>query len=393
MKCFQYTHPTRPSPRICTALIATGLLLLAGACTVTDNNPTGAAYLDRTIPAVEPGDPYYVSDSEQIETESPSNAASLFLYAYTGETGENRTVSTILFPPMADSLALDSVKFVLHQSETNSEQGAFSVSIREWNQDWQDAVNAGEDFPDGLIPEVVTELGISEDSLGYNVYTVDLDPGRIQAWQDTAGFVLMIDEMDRNAYARFYSNQNTDDLKPRLDLYMEGDTTVTETVFPVSDTYYVRKPDPMRPDLLFLDNGAQDRFRLQFDLSGIAEDATINLARLILYADTTVSEPVPSEYFNVNVYRLTEAYTDTLAYASSGYSSGTLDSGESSVGIVVTSIVQGWTSGTYENFGFLFRGGSEGLTMDRRGFYVQIQDSTRMPRLEVYTTQSLNTRY
>lgn len=379
--------------KILLSITLSGVFMSFWGCTIMDNNPTGAAYLNRIIPSVNEADPLYMTESESVFTESPNNSSSFYLYAYTGESLQDRAQSTILFPPLADSLEIDSVKFYLYQSESNIESGLFSVSVYKWNQEWQDAMDNGEDFPDGLIPELIATLDITEDSLGYSSYSFPLDPGWVETWQDTNGIVLMVDPMNINAYARFYSKQNSDNLKPRLDFYMDGDTTVSETVFPVSDTYDVRKPDPIRSDLLFLDNGTHDRIRLQFDLSDLPEDATLNLARLVLYADTLVSQPDPSEYFNISVYRLTEAYADTLAYDSNTSTSGTLNTGENTLAISVTAIVQGWLSARYENFGFLLKGYSEGLTMDRRGFYTDIQDSSRIPRLELYYTPALTSGF
>ncbi|NQT25023.1 DNRLRE domain-containing protein [candidate division KSB1 bacterium] len=369
------------------------ILMLLGGCTVPESNPTGASYVNRIIPSVEKGDPVYSTEADSVFTESPSNSSSYYLYTYTGDDLDDRAVSTVLFPPLADSTNIDSVKLYLHQSESNMENGSFSVSLHTWNQDWQDAVDNGDDFPDALIPDIISTWEITEDSVGNNSYTFDLDPDWVETWLDTTGFILIIDEMDNNAYARFYSKQNSDDLKPRLDFYIDGDTLVTETVYPLSDTYYVQKPAPNRPDLLFMDNGTHDRIRLQFDVSSVAEDITINLARLILYVDTLVSQPDPSEYYNLSAYRLIEDYANGLEYDASNSSFGTLETGQNSLSISVTAIVQGWTSNTYDNFGFLLKGYSEGLTMDRRGFYMNVQDSTRMPRLELYYTPPLTNRY
>jgi len=374
-----------------TIMFSLSLLILAltlVSCTVPESNPAGAAYVDRSIPAVQKTNSIYLKEAEPVYTDSPSNASSYYLYAYNGATPDDRVQSVILFPPVVDSLALDSVKLVLHQSASNAENWAFSVTARLWNQEWQDAMDAGEVFQDELIPDHIRTWEITEDSTGAATYSIPLETERVENWQDTAGVVLMIDPAEVNVYVRFDSKQNTDDLAPRLDFYMDGDTVVTESVSPVSDTYYVRKPESLRDDLLFLDNGAHDRMRLEFDLSDIPEDVTINLAQLVLFADTLESIPDHSDYYNVNVYRLTEDYADTLAYNAS-YSTGTLDTGEEITVITVTTIVQGWTSSTYDNYGFLIKGFNEGLTMDRRGFYVDLEDSTRMPRLDLYVTPAL----
>jgi hypothetical protein len=189
-------------------------------------------------------------------------------------------------------------------------------------------------------------------------------------------------------YSLEYSASSTG--YPHLTLYTASDTLV---VSPAKDTFVSNSDLSYRPDILRVQDGIAERSLLHFNIAGIPAEATINRALLILHADPEASVPDPSATFYLAVSPVADSSwtypnvkTDSTWVASGSFT-------EDSVAVVVTSLVQKWTSRTFRNGGMMLTGVLEKSDLAGRSFFSSSADSARMPRLDVYYSLPPSGRY
>ncbi|MCK5145933.1 DNRLRE domain-containing protein [bacterium] len=138
------------------------------------------------------------------------------------------------------------------------------------------------------------------------------------------------------------------------------------------------------PDRLWVINGIGYRSYLNFDLSVIPENATINNALLSMTLDTLASWPTQTNGFGVSINALESDFDisqDNNVQSQSDLNASTISD---SLIINVRSIVQEWARQSYENKGFLLKGQAETIHWSGRSFYSSTADSTKRPTLKIF---------
>ncbi len=355
-------------------LTITGLAVLN--CGDPKKSPLGSDYFGRDLLDVT-GPVWFTQQSAQaVQDTSQANDKGSLLYVYQGDGTDHQVQSVIKFAP-PDSGTINQATLELIQ-DTVSMTGAV-ITLYEWTQTWQDAVDAGTPLDMAPLGQKLTDVMI--ETTDYDTLTIALDPAVISAWTDTSGFILVSNAT--NLTASFYSNDNAY-TSPTLNFLMDSDTT--ETVkYPVKDWFITNRPQNNDQTTLMVDNGTSQRIRLIFDISSLAEDATINRARLWLHIAKQTVTPFPNLPFTLRAYLVTADSSALPDYDSSTYITGVV-SGDS-VAVELQSLCQNWSTGLKDNLGVLLIGAGEKTAITRCAIITN-GGSALNPRLEVYYSPS-----
>ncbi len=372
-------------------IVMLGLFVIFFECGKNSKNPVGSKYLeprgsekDTTFTA-SPLDTFYHKD---IECGTSS-------YLYLGETEYVKAKTLIWFSDFPDSGIVDSAVVTLTPYEIiGSSIGSFTASVYPIKNDWDEYETTWETFEHDQVGGEISTFELDAAEIEANLDSLEitfrLPVATVQSWMDTAtaddNYGICISYSISDFVVGFDSRALTDG--PQLDLYVSQDTTqLHETISPKQDTFIATSLQTERSDRIFITNGSALRSFLDFDVTSIQEDATINRALIVLHVDTLLSVPDNSTSFYIYAYPINNSVTWPI-------SSVELDSTLSATGTVsgdsatfnITTIVQNWTSGKSENHGLLLKGSSEVYNLHQRAFFSTESDSLLRPSLEVYYT-------
>ncbi|TAK55966.1 MAG: DNRLRE domain-containing protein [Bacteroidetes bacterium] len=174
------------------------------------------------------------------------------------------------------------------------------------------------------------------------------------------------------------------DGRPQLYLvYHTATDTIRATYRPFQQIFLAETPLVTTPDtLMVVQAGVSHRGRLQFDLSGIPNRASITQASLVLTLDSTQS--LRNSYSTNTIVAHIASGIDSL---SSLTASATLTGdSQKTATLDVRPLVQQIVS-RRPYYNFVIRSSSEFIAVDRYAFYsATSSDSTRMPRLNITYT-------
>jgi hypothetical protein len=275
-----------------------------------------------------------------------------------------------------------------------SNGGPVTVSILPTGSAWDETAMTWENK---ILPESGTPLFSAEINPG-DTSSIDLDvPLDVLATlvtKDTltgrTGILIKTESTGGlfQIFSREYSASSTG--YPRLTLYTASDTLI---VPPSKDTFVSNGELSSRSDILRIQDGIAERSLLRFNVAGIPPEATVNRALLVLHADPEASVPDPSATFYLavspvadSVWSIPNVKLDSTWVASGSFTGD-------SVAVVVTSLVQKWSSQTFRNGGMLLTGVLEKSDLAGCSFYSSSADSARMPRLDVFYSLPPSGRY
>ena len=372
-------------------VLVLGLFIAFIQCGKNSKNPVGSKYLeprgsenDTTFTA-SLQDTFYHTDIE----------CGISSYLYLGETEYLKAKTLIWFSDFPDSGIVDSAVVTLTTYEIiGSLTGSFTASVHLIKSDWDEYETTWETFEQNQVGEEIATFELDAAEIDANLDSLNisfrLPVATVQSWMDTAtaddNYGICLSYSTSDFVVGFDSRALTDG--PKLDLYVSQDTTqLHETLSPKQDTFIATSLQAERSDRFFITNGSALRSFLDFDVTSIQEDATINRALVVLHVDTLLSVPDNSSSFYIYAYPIENSVTWPI-------SSVELDSTLSMLGTVsgdsasinITTIVQNWTSGKSENYGLLLKGSSEIYNLHQRAFFSTESDSLLRPRLEVYYT-------
>jgi hypothetical protein len=203
---------------------------------------------------------------------------------------------------------------------------------------------------------------------------------------------ILIRAEGTGGFIHLFSRESSDStsLIPHLTLITESDTV---TVAPQKDTFVSNSDRTVLPDRYWMQDGTAERILMRFHIIGIPHEATINRAMLVLHTDSESAVPDPATTFYLSAVPVVDSIwtfpgvvTDSTWIASGAVS-------EDSVALVLTSLVQKWTSGTAVNGGLMLKGVLETTDLAGRSVFSSSADSVRIPRLEVFYSIPPSGRY
>ncbi len=372
-------------------IVILGLLIAFVECGKNSKNPVGSKYIEPrgaekdTVFYASPLDTFYHNDTE----------CGISSYLYLGETEYVKAKTLIWFSNLPDSGTLDSAVVTLTPDEIiGPSTGVFTASVHLIQNDWDEYETTWETFKQDQVGEEITTFELNAAEIAANLdslkITFRIPILTVQSWIDTAtadnnyGILISYDLSD------FVVGFDSRALSggPKLDIYATQDTTqFHETISPIQDAFIATSKQTERSDRIFVTNGSALRSFLNFDVTSIQEDATINRALIVLHVDTLLSVPDNSTSFYIYTYPIKNSVIWPI-------SSVELDSTISALGTVsgdsatfnITSIMQNWTSGKSENYGLILKGSNEVYNLHQRGFFSTESDSLLQPHLEVYYT-------
>lgn len=365
-------------------------------CGKNSKNPIGKAFIEprgsekNTLFYASLLDTFYHADI----------AAGISSYLYLGETDHAKAKTLICFSDLPDSGTVDSAFVTLTPREIiGASSGTFSATVYLMESDWNEYEITWELFDHDIHGNEIATFMLNASEINTNLDSItisfEIPVEHVQSWMDTAtaddNYGILITYNESDFIVGFYGRGLSSG--PKLDLYISQDTTLHEEIVPLKDAFIAATLQTENSDRLFVGNGSSLRTFLDFDVTSIPEDATINKAFLLLYSDTLLSIPNNSGSFYILAYPVKEAINwpiTTITYDTAYYVSGTA-SGDSAT-FNITSMVQDWTSKVKENFGLMLKGNNEYFDLHQRSFFSTTADSALQPYLEIYYTEPPSSR-
>lgn len=374
-------------------------VLLLAHCMKKNNNLLGVRFFQRDNMGSELHAIINAANSDTSYMASITNETGAYLYL--GEAPLEQSRILFLFTGLPDSGTVDSATVSLRPKRViGPGNGILTASIHTLTGEWDAAETTWDTFDAGLIgPEIVAKDIDTATFTDTTSITFVLPPATVQSWIDSEtadqNYGIILTSSPAPFLIEFYSSSldNEDVTRPLLIVYLTMDTTKTfAALYPYSDTFIATTQQEPSADRLFVENGTALRTFLTFDIDSIPADATINMARMILYADTTMSSPNHTESFGVQANPVTESnwIIPDIPYETTTYGTGSFTA--DSLIINITSIVQTWTFGAKPNEGLVIRGSNENGTLYRRAFFSTTADPLLKPKLEIYYTSSPSDR-
>ncbi len=377
-----------------------GLLFLLAQCTANKGNPVGSQFFQRENQGSEMYALFHAAASDTFYQTFVANGSSPYLYL--GQCNGKKTWSLILFSNLPDSGTVDSALVTLHTHHIFGQtSGFFTASVHLILKEWNPTEITWETFDNSFIGEEIANVEISADQISANNDTMALSfhlpPATVQSWidstTDSLNYGILLMYQSAPFIVEFFSN-NTEELeyRPTLTIYLKQDTTKEGSVtYPRKDTFIASTEQEPNFTRLFVNNGTALRSLIYFSIDSLPEDATINRALLTLHADTLLSFP-DNESFDLITYPVTNNTWPIPAVPFDSTTMGWSTLEGDSISINVTNIVQKWTSGKNENYGFILMGKNEKRDIFGRAFYSTSCDSLYQPTLEIFYSLPPNSR-
>jgi len=316
-------------------------------------------------------------------------------YLYVGEANGIKAKSILRFSgELGDNTQVDSARVTFHTNATiGADQGAFTASVHLIATDWDDSQLSWETANNGFIGEEIATIDFDAEEMSNGdtlAFSFLVPKETIQAWMDTTqdvNYGLIFNYTNPSFMVQLFGNHTNHEsgLWPVLDIhYTVNDTTQsTSTLLTSKDTYVTVSEQEPTQDYLVISNGVSSRPVLYFDVSSIDSQATINQAKLVLFADTSRSFPIPHEnFYELYTFRIEDPddiFTTESVDAIQGYLIA------DSLVVNITYYVQNWTSGLTENHGLFLKGRYEKQELQQRAFLSSTAvDTTLRPTLHVY---------
>ncbi len=308
------------------------------------------------------------------------------------------------FTGLPDSADIHAAKLFLKSGPIDSTLSGFSqtfkVDIYHAKYDWKSDQDP-EQYLDQLPfnDKSFQTANISPDA--QNNIEIQLDTNVVETWaaDTTLNYGFWIKSSDLEGINSYYSTENNDTLKPKLEIdYTPKDSSsavrdttslyVSQDAFLVHDT--AEALSNLNTNYFYIGKGLAFRSFLKFDLSGL-DSIHINRAIMEIVINRANSIRDASGASDIIIYRKAEESRDkileneksTIAYT------GTLT--DSTLIFDVTSTVHAWINNRIKipNYGFLVRSMAEETTISRVAFYsskLGVEFPEFIPKLYLYYT-------
>lgn len=325
-----------------------------------------------------------------------------------GQIDNVQSRALLRFKAVPDSIDISKVTLILDtntiiaQGQTKSR---FLASVHRVTSDWEESTVTSEDFGDAFELAALGEAEIvstgavvtgfdtlSTESIRFefNQDGVDL----VSDWADTTlpdNFGILIDFDDAEFVKEFIAGNSAFN-QPRLEIVGLKSNGEQDTVLTVvdEDAFLAREMSELPGGPLYIDNVFSWQTVLQFDLSEIPRESTINEAILEIDVDKSVTQ-VKSSGFSIRIDLLSAPYVPPTSFKIDSTffpfaalvvpTTGTMTT-------VLTSLVQFWVTGEIENNGIILRAVNPGSDVTRVALHSGQSNPGRGPRLKLKFSSS-----
>jgi len=363
-------------------------------CAKYKKNPVGSEYFNENEMGDEKSCIIYPAPSDTFfKNKNIKTGISPFLSIGAVQKHNITAKSLIEFQFLPDTTQIDSAALTLYIHKFYGQNsGLFSCSIYKVTKDWDDDSLSAITYDQSYQGEYVKEFEVSlNDTI--KSFSVSLPSALVQSWVDSttaeSNYGLLFIPNNTQFITEFYSSE-ADSNQPALEIYTAtepdtaGNVYPTNIVPPTNDIFIPEAEFEPTSDYLFISNGVSLRALMNFDVSQIPEQATINKAFLTVHSDTLAAFPDCQETFTVSIFEianqnwtLPEVQIDSVTY-----SRIPINSDSSSADLTLS--VQNWISKMKENNGLLLMGRNEYTNLSYRKLYSSTADTSKKPSLKIF---------
>lgn len=327
-----------------------------------------------------------------------------------GEYDNVATQVLLKFNNIPDSVTILNAAVVLLANDLVSDgtsKSTFQAFVHEVTRAWEENKVTYDNFNQGFDAQVlatadiepITEVVVGIDStvaepvrFEFNAQGVDL----VRQWADTTranNFGVLIDAPNSSFIKEFLSRGNLSG-QPRLELTTQKEGEIdTVSITVAEDAFIVRKLFEPPAGPLYVDNLFTTATVLEFDLSGLPRETTINDASLVLNVDQENSI-LQGDITTLRLIRLNKAFEPPQSFVIDSSFVAipiSLTRASKEIKVPIRSLMQAWVLEIFENHGFIIQTASPGRDVNRVAFYSSATDAARAPRITVdYTTAPAN---
>ena len=328
------------------------------------------------------------SDLEESFSDIATTGRSIYLSLGSFKNIETRIL--LRFDNIPDSVTAATITLIPHAIVGDS-SGSFTATVHQILTDWDEPTVTDSNFVNMFEPnpigsaEVFPTVSKIVDSLSTtDTLRIEIDAEVVNTWIDsTANKGVLINFSNDGFIKEFFSRENASN-RPQLEIQFAENGSALDTTLTVrADAYLVRSLADPPPEPLYVGNAIRHQSVIEFDLTNIQREATINKAILKLNAQEENSL-LKDDGILLEFLRLKEPFED--------HDSIRLDSslvirpissfgGSDSLNIQV--FVQEWISERFENNGFIIRPQAPGRDVSRVAFYSTEIDTSLAPKLKI----------
>lgn len=375
------------------------LYVVLSACARNKSNPVGSAIFQRD----NVGSEYFIRiEPSAVDTfyqtyVANSTGARLFI----GSAGFEQSRIVMHFDLSPRTATVDSVFLQLKPVDVIGTGGVFTARVYEVLIPWNDTTATWDLFHETSKGRELASVDFvsieNEDSASIRF---ELPTDLVQSWIDSATYIsnygILIEPENASFITELYSGDlyNLASDRPKLTLYISEDTTHTELSYDTpNDAFLATTTQSPSSEFLYVADGSALRSFGNIELDSIPDEATINRALLILYADTLQSFPDHSKSFGIETFGIRSGeWTFPDVPIDSSFSITASLTSDSLV-INLTTLIQSWNSGLLENHGFVLAGSNETQNLLKRAFYSMNGPQAMRPRCEIIYSMPPSTRF
>jgi hypothetical protein len=371
-----------------------GFCLACVRCGSYKPSPVGAEIFQGQHPDMEKYATFTPASSDTSYKISRACGGSPFLFAGNDQGVEAMAYVVFDTTSFTGSIVKATLSFQLLPYPIKPASSA-ELQILPTGSSWDEATMA---WDDRIAPAAETPLFTVQASLSDSSTVIDLDvpvdlaKSFVNADTNVERTGILIRSGALSGFFKLYGRESSASpaLIPHLTLITESDTL---TVMPSKDTFVSFSDLPGLPDRFWVRDGIAERILMRFNLGAIPPEATINRAMLVLRADPESSFPDQASVFYLSAVPLADSVWVLPGVAlDSTWTASASVSGDSAA-LVLTTLVQKWTSRTEPNCGLMLRGVLETTDPAGRAFFSASADSAGIPRLKVFYSVPPSGRY
>ena len=342
-------------------------------------------------------------ESTFSDTVANSGFSSLLLL---GEFDNISSQVLLKFEAIPDSGNISRVALILTTSDFlggASENSAFTAQVHAVTSDWKENQVTAASFNDAFSSESIASVEIQPISkvvvgvdtsgaditaseqvrFAFNASGIDL----VNSWSDTSinkNYGILIDFQGSRFIKEFFSRTNLSN-QPKLEIEtFNGTKRDTVTVTASQDAFIAKKLFEPPSGPLYVDDLFNHQTVLEFDLSSISKESTINNASFkmtidpqntILNETTTVLQVVrlKKEFVPLKTFTIDSSFVPLVV---------SVKNSDEEISVPIRSLLQGWVLQVIDNFGFIIRTAGPGRDANRLAFYSSNLDPEKSPRIE-----------
>ncbi len=321
-----------------------------------------------------------------------------------GQLDNTSTRVLLRFRSVPDSITISKATLILDTNtiySTGENRSVFPATVHRVREDWVERSVTGENFGNSFDASPLSEATIlsigadfsESDSLFIESIRFEFDDTGLQlvrGWVDTTrgdNFGIIIQHGAGSDFIKEFLSRNGLVNQPRLELESLTSSGVDTTIsVATEDATIVTRTGGVPAEPLFIDDLQSLQTVLNFDLSSIPRESSINDATLELTIDRDESRIKVSGYV-FQIDRLAEAFAGPGALqvdSDLGAISQIVNNTTTTLSIPVPGLVQFWISENVPNHGMLLRTSNPGRDASKLVFRSNATDPTLGPRLIIH---------